>query len=49
MDPESVEELKPAIRELLDPDRRAAMGVAGIDFANRFDWAKSAEILRADI
>ena len=46
VDPENVEELKRAIRELMDPDRRTAMGVAGIDFAGRFDWGKSAEILR---
>ena len=45
VDPESVEELKRAIRQLRNPDRRAAMGI----FANRFDWAKSAEILRAYI
>jgi len=49
VDPESVEELKRAIRELLDSDRDAAMGHAGIDFASRFDWAKSAEILRSYI
>jgi len=49
VDPENVEELKRAIKELMDPDRRRAMGVAGIDFASRFDWAKSAEILRTYI
>ena len=46
VDPESVEDLKSAIRQLLDPDRRAAMGTAGIEFASRFDWQRSAEILK---
>ena len=47
VDPESVGDLKNAIRQLLDPDRRATMGSAGIDFASRFDWGRSAQILRS--
>lgn len=47
VDPQDVDDLKRAIRELLDPARRDAMGEAGIEFARRFDWGKSADILRS--
>lgn len=37
--------LTAALRALADPARRAAMGAAGVAFARRFDWERSAAIL----
>ena len=42
-----LEELKQAIRELSDPEKRTEMGRAGLEFASRFDWQKSADLLRS--
>ena len=39
-------DLRRAILALADPQRRAAMGAAGLQFAGRFSWERSAEILR---
>ena len=46
VDPADPEALKHAIRQLLAPERRQAMGQAGIEFAGRFSWERSAEILK---
>jgi len=46
VDPTDPEALRHAIRQLLDPDKRRVMGQAGIEFAGRFSWERSAEILR---
>lgn len=40
------DDLRRAILALTDPQRRAAMGAAGLDFAARFSWQRSADILR---
>lgn len=40
------DDLRRAILALTDAGRRAAMGAAGVDFAARFSWERSADILR---
>lgn len=42
---ESSDELKAAIRSLLDPDRRRQMGENGIEFAAQFEWFETAKRL----
>jgi phosphatidylinositol alpha-1,6-mannosyltransferase len=44
--PDDVADLQRAIVELLDPNRRAAMGRAGTAWAARFSWQTAAETLR---
>ena len=46
VDPTDPESLENAIRQLLDPEKRRVMGQAGIEFAERFSWDRSAEILK---
>lgn len=49
VDGEDVGSVAAALRALADPARRTAMGAAGVAFARRFDWARSAAILARQI
>ncbi len=44
--PGDVEDLKRAIVRLADAGVRATMGKAGLELASRFDWSRSASVLR---
>lgn len=46
VDGDDVESLQQALLSLADEERRLRMGAAGIRFAARFDWQRSADILR---
>jgi glycosyltransferase involved in cell wall biosynthesis len=46
VDGDDVESLQQALLSLADEERRQRMGAAGIRFAVRFDWQRSADILR---
>lgn len=45
VDGDDLESLGSALKALADPARREAMGAAGVEFAARFDWARSAAVL----
>ncbi|MFH1567995.1 MAG: glycosyltransferase [Gemmatimonadota bacterium] len=46
VDPADPASLRAAVLALADPERRQAMGAAGLEFARRFSWERSAAILR---
>ncbi len=46
VDPDDVGDISRAVQRLADPSTRERMGSAGVEFAARFDWESSGEILR---
>lgn len=46
VDGDNVESLQDALLQLADADRRQQMGTAGLAFAARFDWQRSADLLK---
>jgi phosphatidylinositol alpha-1,6-mannosyltransferase len=46
VDPTDLDDIKRSIQILQDVETRARMGTNGVEFAKRFSWDRSAEILR---
>jgi phosphatidylinositol alpha-1,6-mannosyltransferase len=46
VDGDDVASLQGALLDLADADRRQQMGAGGVGFAARFDWQRSADILK---
>jgi glycosyltransferase involved in cell wall biosynthesis len=46
VDGDDIKSLQHALLQLADPQRRQQMDDAGMRFAARFDWQRSADILR---
>jgi phosphatidylinositol alpha-1,6-mannosyltransferase len=47
VDSTDLDDIKRAIHSLMDRETREKMSAAGVEFAKRFDWERSAEILRS--
>ena len=46
VDPNDIADIGRAVERLANPETRAVMGAKGVEFAARFDWNSSGEILR---
>ena len=46
VDPIDLDDIKRAVRSLLNLETRKKMSAAGVEFAKRFNWERSADILR---